>query len=77
MKKTSEKIAIPYKHFLNKDKSSGNQTICADSDPVNGGSLLSPVNAVNLNNITDLWAQITENATNCTGIIDITTTINP
>jgi len=48
-----------------------------DGDPANGGSLLSPVNTVNLNTINDLWAQVTENTTTCTGIIDITTTIHP
>ncbi|WP_274476097.1 hypothetical protein [Mangrovimonas aestuarii] len=47
-----------------------------DGNPGTVGTLISPDNAVNLNAIGDLWAEVTLTATGCEASVDITTTIN-
>ncbi|PTX41915.1 putative secreted protein (Por secretion system target) [Christiangramia gaetbulicola] len=48
-----------------------------DGDPDSGGSLIDPDNAVNLNNVSDLFAKVTLGDTGCEGTVDVTVTINP
>ena len=48
-----------------------------DGDPDGTGTVISPATAVNLNNVTDLYAQVTLTGTNCVAAVDASLTINP
>ena len=48
-----------------------------DGDPADGGTLISPATAVNLNTVTDLFARVTTTTGGCTADVDVTVTINP
>ncbi len=48
-----------------------------DGDPSGSGTLINPVTAVNLNTVTDLWAEVTLTTGSCQASVDITVTINP
>lgn len=54
---------------------SGNTVTWYDGDPNNGGTIISNPNNVNLNNINDLWAEVSDGT--CTNTVDVTVTINP
>ena len=47
-----------------------------DGDPTTG-SLITPATAVDLNMVTDLWAEVTLTATGCKATVNVTVTINP
>ena len=47
-----------------------------DGDPTGSGTLINPATAVNLNNITDLFAEVTLDTGSCKASVDITVTVN-
>ncbi len=48
-----------------------------DGDPATTGTLINPATAVNLNNVTDLFARVTTTTGSCVADVDVTVTINP